>query len=96
MSYYFHPSAESEYLSQVAYYEEKRAGLGAYFISDFEGTMSKVMEKSKMYKQVEENIHLVSMKIFPFNLLYQELNDQVQVLAVAHKRRRPNYWKERL
>ncbi len=95
MSYFFHPAAEAEYLSQVAYYEEKRAGLGAYFISDFEGTMSKILATPQMYKQVEENIHIVSMKAFPFNLLYQVPHDQVQVLALAHKRRRPNYWKER-
>ena len=96
MNYFFHPAAESDYLSQIAYYEEKHAGLGAYFISDFEGSVSRVLATPKMYKQVEENIHLISLKIFPFNILYQVVNSEVQVLAVAHKRRRPNYWKERL
>jgi hypothetical protein len=95
VKYYFHPSAESEYLSQIAYYEEKRAGLGAYFVSDFERTVSKVSTKPSMYKQVDENLYLVSLQVFPFNLLYQMLNDQPQILAVAHKRRKPNYWQDR-
>jgi hypothetical protein len=29
MSYFFHPAAEAEYLEAIAYYESKRAGLGA-------------------------------------------------------------------
>lgn len=29
MTYFFHPAAEAEHLETVAYYESKRAGLGA-------------------------------------------------------------------
>ena len=32
------------------------------------------------------------MQRFPFNVLYREAGNTVQVLAVAHHRRRPGYW----
>ena len=33
---------------------------------------------------------------FPFFVIYRERNDYLQVVALAHKRRKPNYWKPRL
>jgi toxin ParE1/3/4 len=32
---------------------------------------------------------------FPFVIFYQEHAAKIQVLAVAHARRRPGYWKTR-
>jgi hypothetical protein len=33
---------------------------------------------------------------FPYHVVYIELPDRLQVLAVAHDRRRPAYWVGRL
>lgn len=96
MTYSFHPEAESEYLSQVAYYEEQRPGLGALFVSQFETAMNYICSNPYSHKQIGEGIHLVSMKIFPFNILYRVAEETVQILAMAHKRRRPGYWLSRL
>ena len=32
---------------------------------------------------------------FPFNLIYRVKMDTVEVVAVAHQKRRPGYWKKR-
>jgi hypothetical protein len=34
--------------------------------------------------------------LFPFSLVYHLRGDEVEVLAVAHGRRRPGYWRSRL
>jgi len=36
------------------------------------------------------------MRRFPFIVVYRELQDRVEVVAVAHAKRRPGYWKGRL
>jgi len=33
---------------------------------------------------------------FPFAIVYRELPAAIQVLAIAHARRKPGYWKQRL
>jgi hypothetical protein len=33
---------------------------------------------------------------FPFSLVYRVLESEVEVLAVAHGKRRPGYWRSRL
>ena len=42
MNYYFHPAAEAEHLETVAYYESRRAGLGASYLAEFEQVMASI------------------------------------------------------
>jgi hypothetical protein len=33
---------------------------------------------------------------FPYHVIYLEVSDRIRILAVAHDRRKPGYWKTRL
>ena len=35
-------------------------------------------------------------KRFPYHVIYLELNGEIRVLAVAHDRRKPGYWRDRI
>jgi plasmid stabilization system protein ParE len=97
MSYYFHPAAEAEHLESIAYYESKQAGLGASYLAEFESTMSDACRAPNRYPIGEEpDVRRIRMKRFPFAVLFRESSGAVQVLAVAHNRRRPQYWLGRL
>ena len=37
-----------------------------------------------------------SSRDFPFSLVYVRRDDEVEIIAVAHGRRRPGYWRSRL
>ena len=97
MSYYFHPAAEAEHLETVAYYEFKRAGLGASYLTEFEKLLNEIISNPQRYPiEQQPEIRRRRMDKFPFTILYRESSKQVQVLAVSHNRRRPNYWLGRL
>jgi plasmid stabilization system protein ParE len=97
MSYYFHPAAEAEHLETVAYYESKRPGLGASYLAEFEKIMDAICEVPRMYPvEKQPDVRRIRMKRFPFAILFRESSDSIHVLAVAHARRRPQYWLGRL
>lgn len=97
MNYEFHPIAEAEHLETVAYYESKRAGLGAIYLTEFEATMTTICGfPSRFPVERKPDIQRGKMEKFPFNILFREVSGQVQVLAIAHLRRRPSYWLGRL
>ena len=97
MSYLFHPAAEAEHLESVAFYESKQPGLGAVYLAEFENVMKRVCEGPDRYPiEMEPDIRRIYMNRFPFTVLYREKDGVVQVLAVAHQRRRPQYWLGRL
>jgi toxin ParE1/3/4 len=96
VSYYLHPAAEKEYLEEIAYLESRSPGLGASLLIEFEQVLSDICEAPGRYRiEMEPDIRRKSLKRFPIIVLYREIRGQVQVLAVAHKRRRPQYWLER-
>jgi hypothetical protein len=97
VSYFFHPAAAVEYLESVAYFESKRAGLGALYLSEFEQLLQIVCKSPHRYPiEKQPNIHRVQMRRFPFTIFYREVSGFIQVLAVAHHRRLPLYWLGRL
>lgn len=97
MSYVFHPAAEAEHLESVAYLESKRPGLGALYLAEFEQVMSLVCESPQRYRvERPPDVRRTGMTQFPYAVLYRESSGVVQVLAVAHHRRRPSYWMGRL
>ena len=96
MTYAFHPDAAAEYLEAIAYYEDRRAGLGATFIAEFEHIVARVVEAPDRYPIARApDVRRTRLRRFPFALLFRRLGDGIQVLAVAHDRRRPAYWQNR-
>ena len=93
MNYSFHPAAEAEFLESVGYYESKVPGLGRTLIEEFE-TLAKLIGESPKAWQVEllPNIRKVPLTKFPLSIIYRESPMGLQILAVAHDRRRPQYW----
>ncbi|MCD6293155.1 MAG: type II toxin-antitoxin system RelE/ParE family toxin [Deltaproteobacteria bacterium] len=93
MNYVLHPAAAAEHLESVAYYESKRPGIGALYLAEFEQVMAAVCESSQRYPVARKpDVRLARMKKFPFTILFRESAGSVQILAVAHHRRRPQYW----
>jgi hypothetical protein len=97
MSYGFHPAGEAEHLESIAYYELQRPGLGASYLADFESVMQQVCAAPRRYRiERQPDIRRAGLGRFPFAVLYREVGGVVEVLAVAHHRRRPGYWLGRL
>jgi plasmid stabilization system protein ParE len=97
MNYAFHPAAEAEFLESVAYYESKVQGLGGALIKEFETLASLVGESPKAWPvELLPNIRRAPLHRFPLSLIYRESLEGFQVLAVAHQRRRPQYWLARV
>jgi plasmid stabilization system protein ParE len=92
LSYFFLPAAEAEHLESVAFYETRRAGLGASYLASFETAMEHVVEAPRRYR-IERNpdIRRIGLERFPFHVVFRETQNGVQVLAVAHNRRHPSY-----
>jgi plasmid stabilization system protein ParE len=93
MNYFFHPAAEAEHLESIAYYESKRPGLGATYLAEFEQLITVICEVPHRFPiEKQPDVRRIVMQKFPFAILYREFLNSVQILAIAHHRRRPQYW----
>jgi toxin ParE1/3/4 len=93
----FHPEARVEHLDHVRYYEQIRSGLGAQYLSDFDGTMGRVCEAPHRFRiERTPNIRIISFEKFPYSVIFREVHGAVELLSVPHDRQRPAFWVERL
>ena len=84
-------------MESVGYYESKVKGLGSAFIDEFEVVANLICESPKQMKiEKSPDIRRVLLRRFPFSIIYREKESAIQILAVAHDRRRPLYWLPRL
>ena len=97
MSYRLHPEAAAEHKRQIAYYEEKQAGLGRRYHAEYKAALALALEAPHRYKIIQEpSIRRIGFHVFRFDLIYREAGGVVEVLAVAPQRREPYYWASRL
>ena len=95
MSIKFHPAASRELSDIAAYYEERCPGLGDEFLDELKALMLNLDENPRIGVQGEHRTRKALMGRFPFAVIYRQDGDELAVVALAHYRRRPGYWKNR-
>jgi toxin ParE1/3/4 len=91
----FHDDAEKEYIAAVVWYELDYPGRGERFRDAIERTLSSVAADPLAFA-VRIGVRAALVPQFPY-VVFFEIQDTttIRVLAVAHGRRRPGYWRER-
>ena len=52
--------------------------------------------RAEFLASLDERVKRVHLERFPFSLIFIELPDRIRILAVAHNRRKPFYWRDRV
>jgi len=89
--------AEEELNSSAQYYNQQSSGLGFDFLEEIEKSLQIIEKGPERWPIYEENIHKYNTRRFPFSLYYvfEKDLDRILILAVAHQKRKPGYWKTR-
>lgn len=70
-------------------------GLGKSFAAEVESTISLIRQFPEAGVLVGTTQRRVVVARFPYSVVYRQYPDLVVVVAVAHQRRRPGYWRRR-
>ena len=94
------PAAEEELRIAEDFYEE-RASLGRDFIAAVREAARHLAAQPKSFPlargvSFQLGVRRCPLRRFPHALFFVELPEEFRVLAVAHDRRRPFYWRQRL
>jgi plasmid stabilization system protein ParE len=96
IAYRLLPPAEEEMTEAAVFYERASSGLGEDFLDDVQRVITQLREHPSMGQPLTAGLHRLLLRRFPFSVIYAVESDAIVVIAVAHQRRRPDYWKERL
>lgn len=92
----FHPEADAEVTEAARYYETGSPGLGFSFLMELQASIEQILTNPKAYQLVGAEVRRKPLRRFPYSLIYAIEPDRIRVVAVAHQKRRPHYWRSRL
>lgn len=101
LSVRYHPEALAELRADVAWYESRGAELGVRFETSVDEVVDSVLEwpESAAVWPGWGSIPAVrSRRVagFPYRLVYLVQPTELVVIALAHEKRKPGYWQDRL
>lgn len=92
-----HSAARRElHLAIDWYLVEANKVTAARFIDEFEQLTTLIRDNPNLGKPEEAGARRFVFRRFPYTLVYRILADRIEILAVAHQSRRPEYWTSRL
>ncbi|MBI4518818.1 MAG: hypothetical protein HY699_23740 [Deltaproteobacteria bacterium] len=96
MEVIYHPEADDEVLESARFYERRSKGLGWRFLRAAQEAEARIVRSPRAFPFLDEPIRKCALAGFPFNLLFRIDDAALFVVAAAHQRRRPGYWRRRL
>jgi len=90
-----HPAAIDEANGAFLWYAERSPDAANTFIAELDKAILAVSESPERWPEYVAGTRRYLFRRFPFYLVYTLESGMVRVLAVAHAKRKPGYWKDR-
>jgi plasmid stabilization system protein ParE len=90
-----HPLAADEAAAAERWYRERNETAATRFRRELDRAVDLLSERPEAGSPYVGNTRRVLLRRFPFFVVYRVLVERVHIVAVAHARRRPGYWRER-
>ncbi len=91
----FHPDANAELESSANWYAKQSAAAARDFIVAVDVAVETVVSDPNRFAFVDERHQSCSVAKFPFQVVFRQSSNLILVIAVAHAKRRPGYWRVR-
>ncbi len=92
----FHPEAEAEFFAAVAHYAEKNVGAAERFDMEIRRLVAQIETMPRRHGPWRHGTRRARARRFPYIVIFAERSTALRIVAVAHIKRHPNYWSERL
>ena len=92
----FHEGASEEYEAAFDWYFARSELAASKFVEELGRAVGIIAKAPQRWPEGMGGTRKFLLQRFPFALVYRELTSVIQIVAIAHGRRRPGYWKERL
>jgi len=90
-----HPLAADEAEAAERWYRERNETAAMRFRRELDRAVALIAERPEAAPPYVGNTRRFLLRRFPFFVVYRVFSQRLQVVAVAHARRRPHYWLQR-
>jgi plasmid stabilization system protein ParE len=91
-----HPDARAELRAARNWYHE-RSPLSAFaFAQTVQNATSRIREAPNTFPLADHGTRKFTLQRFPFSIFYRAAEAEIVIVALAHQKRRPGYWSNRV
>jgi plasmid stabilization system protein ParE len=91
----FLAEARAEVRDAFEWYRERSPRAAARFLAEVERAMVLIREAPDVWPVFEEGTRRYVLSGFPYSVIYRVRGGSLQVVALAHHKRKPMYWQSR-
>jgi plasmid stabilization system protein ParE len=89
------PGARRDFDESFDWYAERSAVAAKRFSAAVDAALSEISADPERFARIDDRHRGCLLKRFPFRIIYRIEPTKILVVAVAHAKRRPGYWKRR-
>lgn len=86
---------EEELQDTVRFYEAEQQGLGRALIQEVRRACQFIAEHPLAARIERGDVRVKKVAAFPYRIYYQVRPDEILIIAIGHRRRRPGFWRRR-
>jgi plasmid stabilization system protein ParE len=90
-----HPLAADEADGARAWYAARNPTVADAFLLELDAAIANIADGPMRWPRIHGRFRRYLLHKFPFSVVYIERRDFIEVIAVAHHRRKPGYWSQR-
>lgn len=91
----FHPEAAEEVETTRQWYAERSPLAARAFLAELDLGVERIREAPQRWPRYGKGARRYILPRFPFSVIYRMKGEVIEVVAVAHHRRKPGYWRSR-
>lgn len=92
----FTPEALREVDDAFEWYLERSLPAAEAFVRETDTAFALIASSPDVWPHFEAGTRRYVLRNFPYNIIYREISTGIEIVAVAHHKRRPRYWRSRL
>ncbi len=89
-------AAKQELLDATAYLADKSSVAADQFLDDVEEAKARLLQFPRSGAPVGKSLRRLMLRRFAYQLVYDATETEIVIYAIAHHKRRPNYWRSRV
>ena len=91
----FHPAATEELEISADWYAQRSLAAAGGFAMEVDAALKKIESDPIRFPRIDRRHQVCGVGRYPFQIVFRNDGANIYVLAVAHAKRRPNYWRDR-
>jgi hypothetical protein len=92
----FHKESKKDLNAILNFYKIKNVNILNQFKIELSNKIKSIKNSPQLYSKIKGNIRKCKLNKYPFNIIFVEKENIILILAIAHFKRKPYYWKKRI